>query len=156
MDGEKGGKKTLNLLTTTLDEINATARVLGEVEEAIAREAGQSAARWQVLSIASSGARTVPDIARRLGLARQSVQRVAHALVGDGLAQFAANPDHRSSPHLRLTLAGSQTCAAIAGALDALQLKLATQVERKRLKSVRRDLRSLQSAVREALIRPDP
>lgn len=155
MKGEKGDRKALALLATTLGQIHTTARVLREVEEAIAREAGQSAARWQVLSIASSGEWTVPHIARRLGLARQSVQRVAHALVGDDLAQFVPNPDHQSSPYLQLTLQGSQTCATIARSVDALQLKLADLVERKRIKSMRRDLHALQEAVTEALIRPD-
>jgi DNA-binding MarR family transcriptional regulator len=67
---------------------------------------GQSQARWQVLRLASDGALTVPQIARRLGVSRQNVQRIANALVVEELAHYSDNPDHKSSPHLVLTSAG--------------------------------------------------
>src|SRR3712207_3495790 len=54
--------------------------------EALAREVGQSAARWHVLSVVSDGPRTVGSASRRLGLARQSVQRVVDDLVAAGQA----------------------------------------------------------------------
>jgi DNA-binding MarR family transcriptional regulator len=76
--------------------------------QAIARRVGQSQARWQVLWVAGSGAHTVPVIGRRLGLTRQSVQRIANALVADGLATFAANPHHTRSSLFVLTPAGRQ------------------------------------------------
>jgi len=49
--------------------------------EAIARELGQTVARWHVLSVLSAGPCTVPATARRLGLTRQGVQRVADDLL---------------------------------------------------------------------------
>ncbi len=53
------------------------------------------------------GQLSVAMIARRLGLARQSVQRVADAIVvADDLATFEPNPDHQRSPLLTLTDAG--------------------------------------------------
>ncbi|MGH6990613.1 MAG: MarR family winged helix-turn-helix transcriptional regulator, partial [Stellaceae bacterium] len=74
--------------------------------EAIAAAIGQSQARWQVLSAASGEPLTVPQIARRLGVTRQAVQRIADLLVADGLARYVANPDHKASLHLILTDAG--------------------------------------------------
>jgi DNA-binding MarR family transcriptional regulator len=68
--------------------------------------AGQTQARWQVMWIAATGRFSVATVARRLGLARQSVQRVADAIVADGLATFQPNPDHRRSPLLILTDVG--------------------------------------------------
>jgi DNA-binding MarR family transcriptional regulator len=74
--------------------------------EAIAKLAGQTQARWQMMWIAATGRLSVAMIARRLGLTRQSVQRVADAIVADGHATFEPNPDHQRSPLLILTSAG--------------------------------------------------
>ncbi|MCQ4041384.1 MarR family winged helix-turn-helix transcriptional regulator [Streptantibioticus rubrisoli] len=74
--------------------------------EAIAATMGQTQARWQLLSVVSDSPRTVAQAARRLGISRQGVQRVANDLVGEELAVFRPNPDHRSSPLLELTPAG--------------------------------------------------
>jgi DNA-binding MarR family transcriptional regulator len=67
---------------------------------------GQTQARWQVLRLASSDIYTVPQIARRLGVSRQSVQRLADVLIQEGLAKAADNPDHSASPLLILTPVG--------------------------------------------------
>src|SRR5260370_16676944 len=57
---------------------------------------GLTSARWQVLgALALAGAgQTVPDIARAMGLTRQSVQRVANELVEAGLLERSGNPRH--------------------------------------------------------------
>jgi DNA-binding MarR family transcriptional regulator len=67
---------------------------------------GQTQARWQVIGAVAEATRTVPQIARRMGMSRQSVQRVADLLVEDGLLGFERNPDHARSPLLRLTTKG--------------------------------------------------
>jgi DNA-binding MarR family transcriptional regulator len=87
-------------------EIFELAGALRRDGEAIAKLAGQTQARWQVMWIAATGRLSVAMIARRLGLARQSVQRVADAIVADGHASFEPNPDHQRSPLLILTIAG--------------------------------------------------
>src|SRR5215213_2268842 len=51
--------------------------------DALTRPLGQTEVRWAVLSVLSGGARTVPQVARRLGVTRQSVQRVANLLVAE-------------------------------------------------------------------------
>ncbi len=151
----KGERRVLKQLSKTLDQLHATSSAFKEIEESAAREAGgQSMARWQVLNTASSGEWTVPDIARRLGLTRQSVQRVAHALVEDDLASFARNPDRRNSPYLQLTLLGSQTWASIAHSLEQRLVKSSTGVDRKQLKSARRGLHTLQTAAQDAMAGP--
>ncbi|MEV6794582.1 MarR family transcriptional regulator [Streptomyces sp. NPDC051320] len=70
-------------------------------------------ARWQLLSAVCDTPLTVARAARRLGVARQGVQRIASDLVREELATFRANPDHRSSPLLELTPAGSHVLDAI-------------------------------------------
>ena len=81
--------------------------------DALARPAGQSSARWQVLAGAESGRHSVADVARLLGLARQSVQRVADLLESDGLISYADNPRHRRARLLVLTVAGRSVLASI-------------------------------------------
>jgi DNA-binding MarR family transcriptional regulator len=87
--------------------------------EALARGVGQSAARWHVLSVVSDGPRTVPGAARRLGLARQSVQRVVDELVAAGLLELRANPDHARSPLVAVTAAGADTLDRLVHRSDA-------------------------------------
>ena len=81
--------------------------------EAIARPAGQTLARWLVLEAVAQAPRTVAQIARTMGLARQSVQRVADLLERDGLTAYAENPDHRRAQLVRLTPDGSAALRTI-------------------------------------------
>ena len=80
-------------------------RLLAAAEE-LARPAGLTAARWQVLGAVLRGPRTVSEIARVMGLARQSVQRLADVLVEQGLAAYEDNPAHRRAKLLVATEAG--------------------------------------------------
>jgi DNA-binding MarR family transcriptional regulator len=84
-----------------------------ETSEAIARRQGQTAARWHVLSVLSDRDASVSAIARRLGQARQSVQRVAADLLVASLVQAIPNPDHQRSPLLRLTETGRSLLEAL-------------------------------------------
>ena len=74
--------------------------------EALAKPAGQTLARWVVLDQCRDTPATVSDIARRLRLARQSVQRIADLLVADGLCGYQDNPHHQRAKLLELTSAG--------------------------------------------------
>jgi DNA-binding MarR family transcriptional regulator len=81
----------------------------------LAAEEQLTAARWQVLGAAALAEQplTVPQIARRMGLTRQSVQASVNRLLADGLVEAADNPDHRRSPLIRLTEAGRARYAAL-------------------------------------------
>jgi DNA-binding MarR family transcriptional regulator len=116
--------------------------------DAIAAAIGQSQARWQVLSAASGASFTVPQIARRLGLTRQAVQRVADLLVGEGLAAYADNPDHKSSPHLVPTETGEATLARLTRRARGFHAELAASLGDIDLAALRRDLRALLEAVK--------
>ena len=63
----------------------------------MAREVGLTGTRWQVLNAVAQAPRpgTISDLARWMGLARQSVQQVANSLAADGLIAFRPNPKHR-------------------------------------------------------------
>ena len=121
--------------------------------EAIAKVSGQTQARWQVLSAASDGRKTVPQIARRLGVSRQNVQRIADALLDESLAQFVSNPDHQTSPYLSLTDTGRQTLAALSKAARSQHMALAARLKGLDLEALQRGIRAVQAAV-ELLERP--
>ena len=80
--------------------------------EALARAEGQSTARWHLMSVISDGPQSVAGAARRLGLARQSVQRVADQLLADGLAEASPDPADARAPRLALTPAGRRQLRA--------------------------------------------
>ncbi|MEJ8657032.1 MULTISPECIES: MarR family winged helix-turn-helix transcriptional regulator [Streptomyces] len=94
-------------------DVYEAAGALRRLGERTARAEGLTQARWQVLSVASEEALTVPQAARRLGVTRQNVQRVANDLVELGHAAYTANPDHRGSPLLTLTPSGRDALASV-------------------------------------------
>ena len=77
-----------------------------DVAETIARPSGLTAARWQVLGAVLRQPLTVSGVARAMGLTRQSVQRLADALVEDGMAEYLPNPAHRRARLLAPTARG--------------------------------------------------
>ncbi|HVE81997.1 MAG TPA: MarR family transcriptional regulator [Myxococcales bacterium] len=81
--------------------------------DALSKPAGQSSARWQVLAAADHAPMTVAQIARALGFARQSVQRVADLLEAEGLAEYRDNPEHLRAKLLHLTARGRAALAEI-------------------------------------------
>ena len=74
----------------------------------LAAEHGLTSARWQVLGAIAYAQRplTVPQIARRMGLARQSVHTAVNRLLADGMVELAPNTDRRRSPLVCLTERG--------------------------------------------------
>ena len=81
--------------------------------EALTKPTGQSLARWVVLAQCRYAAASVSEIARRLRLARQSVQRIADVLVDDGLCVYRDNPQHQRAKLLELTETGRSTLDGI-------------------------------------------
>jgi len=74
--------------------------------DALAKPAGQTSARWQVLAAASHASMPVAEIGRVLGLARQGVQRIADVLETEGLVRYEDNPAHQRAKLLVLTEEG--------------------------------------------------
>jgi len=76
---------------------------------------GLTSARWQVLSAVARSAEPKPVawVARDMGLARQSVQRVANDLEATGLISFLSNPRHKRATLLVITDQGLQAFKAV-------------------------------------------
>ena len=81
--------------------------------DALARPAGQTSARWQVLAAADHAPMSVADAGRALGMTRQGVQRVADLLERDGLILYAENPAHQRAKLMVLTPDGKAALETI-------------------------------------------
>jgi DNA-binding MarR family transcriptional regulator len=90
--------------------------LLTSAGDRLAGPAGQTSARWQVLAAAEYAPSTVAHIARALGLARQSVQRVADLLAREGLVAYDDNPDHARAKLVRLAPRGRAALTTIQAA----------------------------------------
>jgi DNA-binding MarR family transcriptional regulator len=87
--------------------------LLVEAGEDIAGPAGQTSARWQVIGRVALERKTVAQLAREIGHARQSVQRVADDLERDGLVVYLPHPADGRTKLVELTPAGHQALADI-------------------------------------------
>jgi DNA-binding MarR family transcriptional regulator len=106
----EGGKATAVILSA----FRANGLLLAAGDQ-LAGEEGLTSARWQVLGAIALAKRplTVPQIARRMGLTRQSVHTTVSRLLADGLVELGANADHRRSQLVRLTELGQEKYDAI-------------------------------------------
>jgi DNA-binding MarR family transcriptional regulator len=79
-----------------------------EAGDALVRDLGLTSARWQVLGAIALAPAPLPvaHIARNMGLARQSVQRVVDDMRSDGLVRLEPNPHHRRAPLVAMTPRG--------------------------------------------------
>jgi DNA-binding MarR family transcriptional regulator len=94
--------------------ILATFRLNGrllDVAQGLASEGGLTAAWWQVLGAVLDEPRTVPDVATRMGVTRQAVQRVADLLVERGVAEYHPNLPSAHRPTASRPMSAPRTCA---------------------------------------------
>jgi DNA-binding MarR family transcriptional regulator len=141
--------KPQSLVPLIVADIYELAGRLRDNGETVARRIGQTQARWQVMSAASDEPKTVPQIARRLGVTRQNVQRIADQLVAESWASFETNPDHRSSPHLVLSKRGSEALDRLSRAAESYHARLTRKLSASELASIHRNLRRLLEATAE-------
>ncbi|MEU9052569.1 MarR family winged helix-turn-helix transcriptional regulator [Streptomyces sp. NPDC048384] len=133
------------LLVADVYEAAGALRKSGEV---IAASQGQTQARWQLLSVASGTPLTVAQAARRLGVARQGVQRLANDLTNESLIAFRPNPDHRSSPLLELTPTGRRVLDGITVRAAEVHQRLAAGIPADEIAAARELLRRVIDEVR--------
>jgi len=138
-----------DLIPLIVADIYELAGRLRDAGEAVAATVGQTQARWQVMSAASADPRTVPQIARRLGVSRQNVQRIADLLVAENWASFEANPDHKGSPYLMLNTRGRGALAKITKAAGQSHAQLARKLTGTDVGALHRGLRRLIQALND-------
>jgi len=135
-----------SLIVTQVMQLHGLLTMAGD---AMAKPAGQTAARWWVLGVVGRAPSSVAQVARALRLARQSVQRVADVLVAEGCAVYRANPRHRRAKLMQLTARGRSTLARIQAVQRTWADAIGAEVGQANLRSasaaMARLLRALQS-----------
>ncbi len=132
-------------------DIYEAAGLLRKSGELIANKENQTQARWQLLSVISEKAHTVPQAAMRLGVTRQAVQRIANELVAEGFAVFEVNPEHKGSPLLSLTDAGQEVLKRITNQSSELHKEVLETIQDLNLKEIDETLRALNTRLRIVL-----
>lgn len=94
-------------------EIFRVNRLLLDVGDRLTEPVGLSSARWQVLGVVEHGPIPVANVARIMGLTRQSVQQTADSLAEDGLIAYSENPHHRRAKLINMTPKGEQALAYV-------------------------------------------
>ena len=123
----KAEQELLSRAALTVFRLNGQFLALADV---LARPAGCTAARWQVLGAVLTEPLTVSGIARAMGITRQSVQRLADVLVDEGLAEYVDNPAHARAKLVRPTDAGYTVIARIDPAHAAAARRLTAELGR--------------------------
>src|SRR5262245_26876648 len=134
--------KTATQVILSLFRANGLLLAAGDL---LAGGEGLTSARWQVLGAIALAGRplTVPQIARRMGLTRQSVHTTVKRLVRDGLLELAPNADHRRSPLVCLTEPGGTASTAIDRRQAVWVNRLAGGIDRSDLETTARVLDEL-------------
>ena len=122
-----------------------------EAADGIAAPAGLTAARWQVLGAILQGPKSVAEIARDMGLTRQSVQRLADILAGEGLAAYTQNPAHKRAKLLSMTQAGRAAIERLAERQHAWANAVSDGISARALGDCLDMLRTLVSRVEQRL-----
>ncbi|HYW40869.1 MAG TPA: MarR family transcriptional regulator [Terriglobales bacterium] len=83
-----------------------------------------SSARWQILGALEEAPLSVAQIARNMGLTRQTVQRLADELEKSQFIQYAPNPDHKKAKLVCLT----EKSLKVMKVLEQRQIRWANEV----------------------------
>ena len=106
----RGGDAVSNLMLTT-SKLNGAFLAAGD---RISAPSGLTAARWQVLGTLMWDDMTVSGVARKMGLSRQAVQRIANVLAEEGLITFLDNPNDRRAKLASATKASREAIHSLA------------------------------------------
>ena len=119
-------------------------RALSDLAERYLKEDGLTAANRAVLEFLYPDEKlSVPAIASQYRVSRQHIQVTANQLLARGLIRAVANPDHKRSPLLRLSISGRDTFAEIRRNESALVEKMFAELHQDDIEVARRVLRSL-------------
>ena len=91
-----------NFTRLILETFRLNGALIADGDQLVA-DLGLTSARWQVLGALHDSPATVAEIARRMGLTRQNVQRIANCLDKDGFVITSANPAHLRAKLYSLT-----------------------------------------------------
>ena len=131
------------------DVVMRTFRLYGaflDAAEVMTKPVGLTAAWWQVLGAVLREPLSVSGIAREMGLARQSVQRIADLLVDKGLAEYLPNPAHQRAKLVRPTEEGYAAIARLREAQHEWANRVSAQVSLEDLRTTLATMTALVAA----------
>ena len=143
-------QELMSALAKTTFRLHGQLVAIGEV---LAQPSGMTGASWQVLAAVLRAPLSVADIAREIGVTRQSVQRIADRLVAQGLADYRPNPRHRRAKLLTPTGTGRDAIRRIGPGHAAFAARLADELGVATMENALAAVRRL-SEVLETLQRP--
>jgi DNA-binding MarR family transcriptional regulator len=115
--------------------------------EAIAQQHKQSVARWHVLGRANHKSRTVPQIARYVGVSRQSVQRIANDLKKEGLIVYVPNPVDKRTQLIRITSKGRKILGELYGQDKVWSAHVTAELDAKSLVQLSQSIDAINSVL---------
>jgi DNA-binding MarR family transcriptional regulator/molybdenum-dependent DNA-binding transcriptional regulator ModE len=102
-----------------------------------------TSSRWQVLGSLPHNRATVSEIARYMGLQRQSVQRTIDVLRKEGLVRLVDNPNHRRARLAVLTAKGWDTVAEANKVRDRWRKRMTASLSKAELETAYQVLRRI-------------
>jgi DNA-binding MarR family transcriptional regulator len=114
---------------------------------------GLTGGRWQVMKVAARQSLTVSQIARRLGLKRQSVQRTVDRLAEQGIVELQPNLDHQRAGLVALSGEGRRILAALESRQQAWSGRCLRGLTRAELERLAQSLGALAGRVESATAR---
>jgi DNA-binding MarR family transcriptional regulator len=124
-------------------------RVL-EAADVMSGGCGLTGARWQVMKVAARQSLTVSQIARRLGMKRQSVQRTVDQLAEQRLVELQPNVDHQRAGLVALSGEGRRILATLEARQQAWSGRCLRGLTRAELERLAESLGALAARVEAA------
>ncbi len=111
--------------------------------DGLAGPSGLTSARWQVMGVVDHGPGTVAQVARAMGLTRQTVRQAANSLEREGMVEFRDNPGDRRARLMTLTPRGRTALREVEERQAAWADEVGTHVSLPELRAAVSTLRDL-------------
>jgi len=102
----------------------------------LTKELGLTSALWQVLGAINEAPLPVAQIARNMGLSRQSVRRTANVLKKKEFVDFHENPNHQRAKLVKLTKQGHSVLKQVTKLQIDWSNHVSKGIDEKKLKTV--------------------
>jgi DNA-binding MarR family transcriptional regulator len=129
-------------------------RLLLDAGDELTAPVGLTSARWQVLGIVEHGPAPVAEVARAMGLTRQSVQETANALEVEGFIEFVPNPRHRRAKLMVMRPKGDAAMEVVRRRHASWANELAGRHRAAALESVMTTLSGIRATLEESVAPP--
>jgi DNA-binding MarR family transcriptional regulator len=151
MAHSKAGKTFTELVLETF-RFNGRLLLVGD---RLAKPMGLTSSRWQVLGAVEERALSVAQIARKMGLARQNVQRLADVLQKEAIIHYTPNPDHQRAKLVCLTPKGRHAMQELGERQALWANRIASGATTAEIQSVLDIMKKLRSRIDLIGVEPD-